>query len=99
MAPGLGDILRGLFGGGGSGGEAAPAAPPEDYKGFTIVPTPRQQGGQWTVEGIIRKGEGEAAREHRLIRADLFAERDDAVAVILSKARRTIDEQGERIFG
>jgi hypothetical protein len=98
MAPGLGDFFRGLFGGG-SGASQEAAAPGEDYKGFTIHPTPNRQGGQWTTEAVIVKVVGEAKKEYRLIRADLFATRDDAIAASLSKAKRTIDEQGDKIFG
>ncbi len=97
MAPGLGDFFRGLFGGGQEAAEAG--APSEDYKGFTIRPASRQQGGQWTTEAVIAKVVGDAPKEYRLIRADLFALRDDAIAASLSKAKRSIDEQGDKIFG
>lgn len=100
MAPGLGDLLRGLFGGGGSAkAEPETLGPPEDYKGFTIRAASRRNGGQWTTEAVISKTLGEATKEHRLIRADLFADRDDAAVASIAKAKRMIDEQGEKIFG
>ena len=37
-------------------------------------------------------------KEHRFIRADRFASKDDAVDTSLRKARQIIDEQGERSF-
>ncbi len=98
MAPGLGDLLRGLFGGGSAQPEAA-AGPAEDYKGFTIRADSRRNGGQWTTEAVITKTVGDVPKEHRLIRADLFAERDDATAASIAKAKRMIDEQGEKLFG
>ncbi len=95
---GIGGFLRGLFGGGSAPAEPE-AGPPEDYKGFTIRAAPGQRGGQWTTEALITKTIDDVTKEHRLIRADLFAERDDAIVASMAKARRMIDEQGERIFG
>jgi hypothetical protein len=37
-------------------------------------------------------------KEHKFIRADRFASREDAVEVTIRKARQLIDQQGERIF-
>src|SRR5262245_1839302 len=97
MTPGIGDFFRGLFGG--LSAAEPPAEAAEDYKGFTILPAPHRQGGQWTTEAVITKVVEGTTKEHRLIRADLFAARDDAIAASLTKAKRTIDEQGDKIFG
>ena len=89
-----------LFGGGGSGaGAEEPAGEPEEYNGFTIRATPFTEGGQYQTCGVITREIGGEVKEHRFIRADRFASREDAVDVTLRKARRMIDEQGERIFG
>lgn len=98
--PGLGDLLRGLFGGGrAAAAEPETAGPAEDYKGFSIQPASRRNGGQWTTEAVISKTVGDAVKEHRLIRADLFADPDDAASASIAKAKRMIDEQGEKLFG
>ena len=52
-------VLRGLSG---SGSKEPARHDAVDYKGFSIVPTPRQVTGGWTTEGIISMGSGEDAR-------------------------------------
>lgn len=42
------------------------------------------------IDGVLR--------EHRFIRADRFASRDDAVEMSFFKARRMIEQDGERLF-
>lgn len=90
-------FLKKLFGGDGAGKEAA--AEPVEHKGFTIRPTPFQQGGQYQTCGVIAKEVGGTMKEHKFIRADRFASVDDAVDVTIRKGRQLIDEQGERLFG
>ena len=91
------EFLRKLVAGGGSGGAAA-AADPVDYNGFQIVPMPSKSEGGWRVQGVITKElEGEL-KTHEFIRADTISDRDGAIEMTVSKAKRTIDEQGERIF-
>ncbi len=87
-----------LFGGGSAAKEEPPLDPVE-HKGFTILPAPFIEGGQYQTCGVITKEIGGEVREHRFIRADRFAAKADAVDVTLRKARQLIDEQGERIFG
>lgn len=87
-----------LFGGSSSAGEE-PAGDPVEYKGFSILPTPFVEGGQYQTCGVISKEIGGETRQHRLIRADRFASKDDAIDVTVRKARQMIDEQGERLFG
>jgi len=79
--------------------EAAPAAAdPVTYNGFQIVPTPRKSDAGWRVQAIISKElEGEV-KTHEFIRADTISDRDGAIEMTISKAKRTIDEQGERLF-
>jgi hypothetical protein len=88
-------FLRGL------GGRKEPDAashPAVEYKGYSIVPTPRKGQGGWTTEGVISKElEGEA-RSERFIRADMLMSEEAAVDYSISKARKIIDEQGDRLF-
>lgn len=67
----------------------------EDYKGFVIIPTPIKDGAGWRLSARIELGD----RSHTLIRADTINDRDEAVAASVAKAKRMIDEQGERLFG
>lgn len=88
-------FLRGL----GAGGAKEPAQHEAvEYKGFRIVPTPRKVTGGWTTEGIISMGAGEETRSERFIRADMLMSEEDAVAYSVTKAKKIIDEQGERVF-
>lgn len=94
-------FLKRLFGFGGS--EAADSkaqAEPvsSEHKGFTILATPYNEGGQFQTCGLIRKEVGGEMKEHKFIRADRFATMDDAVNITLIKARQIIDEQGEGLF-
>lgn len=92
-------FLKRLFGGGAPATAEAPAVSAEtEYKGFSIQATPFREEGQFQTCGVVAKEiEGER-REHRFIRADRFASRDDASENALRKARQLIDEQGERLF-
>lgn len=95
---GIMDGLRSLFAGG-TPKEDAPASEPVTHKDFLIFCEPISEGGQWRLAGRIVHGEGEGRREHDFIRADVFANRNDAEAATLVKARRLIDEQGMDLFG
>lgn len=91
-----------LFGSG-SSPAAEPAEPKTtaqaEHAGFTIEARPyRAEGGQYQTAGTVSKGEGDARREHRFVRADSFSTIEDATEFSLRKARQLIDEQGERIF-
>ena len=88
-------FLRGLGGGRGKEPTQHDAV---DYKGFSIVPTPRQVTGGWTTEGIISMGTGEDTCSERFIRADMLMSEDEAVDYSVNKAKKIIDEQGERLF-
>ena len=99
------DMVRRLFGGrGGDGGPAeaggdATTAGAVEHNGFRIVPQPtRQGGGQFLTAGVIVHEGPAGRREHRFVRADTHATLDEAREFTIAKARRLIDEQGERLF-
>ena len=82
-------------GAGGAGGERSTA---QEYNGFLIQAAPLREGSQWLTAGFISKTIGDEQKEHRFIRADTHASREDAEAFSLTKARLIIDEQGEKLF-
>ncbi|MEQ1770896.1 MAG: HlyU family transcriptional regulator [Devosia sp.] len=88
---------KNLFGGGSGQAEAAPA-PGEEYKGFTIRPTPTPVGSEYQLAGTIEKDVGGELKTYKFVRADRMSSRDDAVSLALGKGRQIIDEQGEGIF-
>ncbi len=69
-----------------------------DYKGYTIRPTPKKEGGRWLTEGVITKELADGVKEHRFIRADINSTKEDADASTIAKAKQIIDEQGDRLF-
>lgn len=89
--------LKKIFGGGESNAPSVGTA--QEYKGFSILPTPIKEGGQWRLAGTISKEIGGAMKEHKFIRADLFSSKDEAVQFAVSKAQLIIDQSGEGIFG
>ena len=90
-------FLKNVLGGGAGNREPEPADPVE-HAGFTIVATPRKAGGGWSTEGRISKVVGSEAKEVHFIRADTSTSREAAITLSVSKARKIIDEQGERVF-
>jgi hypothetical protein len=87
-----------LFGGGDRTGEADTPAQTAEHKGFTIEARPYRESGQFQVAGVIAKGEGEARKEHKFIRADRFPTIEEAADFALMKGRQIVDQQGDRIF-
>jgi hypothetical protein len=82
------------------GGEAAePEAPPVDYNGYRIRPSPYRSGGQYQTAGTIEKDGPDGVRQHRFVRADTHPSREVAVEFTVMKAKQIIDLQGERMFG
>ncbi len=77
--------------------QPAPEASVE-YNGYTIVPTPRQEGGVWRVMGVISKEIDGEAKSHTFVRADTHAGKDETVSLTVAKAKRIIDEQGEKLL-
>jgi hypothetical protein len=91
-------FLKGLLGprGGGAGTPSAEAS--VEYNGATITPAPEKVSGGWRLAGTISKDFGGSRRVHRLDRADTAPDRDAIVAMMIAKAKRLIDEQGDRLF-
>lgn len=88
-------LLAKLFGARPKPAAAAAAHPSEDYNGFTITPTPMKDGPRFRISAVIEKD----GRSHTLIRADTLDEESAAIAASIAKAKRMIDEQGDRLFG
>ena len=89
-------LLSRLFGKGGN--EPAPTAGPETYEGFRIFPDPIKEAGGHRIAARIEMGDGDDAKVHNLVRADLCQTREEAVTMSLAKARQMIDEQGAGLF-
>ncbi len=69
-----------------------------EHEGYRISPSPVSEGGQFRLcAEISREIDGET-KTHRMIRADIFPNRDDAIETSCRKAKQMIDEQGDRIF-
>ena len=90
-------FLKNMLGGGGDDREPE-GADPVEHAGFTIVATPRKASGGWSTEGRIRKVVDGETKEVHFIRADTSTSREAAITLSVSKARKIIDEQGERVF-
>ncbi|WP_299403659.1 HlyU family transcriptional regulator [uncultured Roseobacter sp.] len=86
-------ILSKLFGKGGSAAATA-KKDVEVYEGFRIMPDPEAEGGNYRIAATITKD----GQSYRLLRADTFSDRDEAIRISLRKAKQVIDEQGERLF-
>lgn len=87
-----------LAGGGTEGASGEPAIASVEYKGYRIRPAPYRTNDQYQTAGTIEKDTPEGVKEHRFIRADQYANRDDAIAFTVTKAKQIIDQQGDRIF-
>ena len=63
------------------------------------LPVPRSS---TTAIGSCRRRSTKAfddgVKEHRFIRVDTHASKDDAVSFSITKAQQIIDEQGDRLF-
>jgi len=91
---GLLSSFKSLF----SSSDAAPkidTSKVEEYEGFQIIPMPQKEGGQFRLNGLIRKGE----KEHQMIRADTFGSADQCSQEMLRKSRLLIDQMGDKLFG
>ncbi len=95
-------FLKKLFGRGDKAAEAgaAPAAAKKqlEYNGFLIKATPYKEGGQWQTCGTVSKTIEGAAKEHRFVRADRFADEGSAADHAILKGQQIVDQMGERIF-
>jgi hypothetical protein len=90
-------MLSGLGGAGTDASKDAASAPVE-YNGYRIRPAPYRANNQYQTAGSIEKDTPEGVKEHRFIRADTYASRDDAIAFTVTKAKQIIDQQGDQIF-
>ncbi len=90
-------FLRKLFG---LGGETeSPQAQAVEHEGYNIRPAPIAEGSQFRLCAVISREIGGEMKEHRLVRADMFASRDEAAEASVRKAKLVIKEQGDRMFG
>ena len=92
-------FLKKLFGGGESA-EPAAAKPKRqiEFEGYTIKATPYKEAGQWQTCGVVSKAVEGAVKEHRFIRADRFADEDQAAEHAIIKGKQLVTQVGERMF-
>lgn len=91
-------LIRRLFGGGRSGADRAPEVARESYQGMELIATPQAEGDSWRIAGRILRQGPEGEQVHEFVRADLLPSRDAAAEASLRKARRIVDESGDRLF-
>lgn len=84
--------------GGTTTSKAEGKAEPVAYKGYLIYVEPQDRGGQFGISARITKGEGDAVREHRFLRADTIPSRETCEEITLMKAKVSIDQMGDRLF-
>lgn len=96
---GLGSMLKKLLGGGGAAPVDEDPGEAIDYKGYQIFLKARPVDGLYGVGGLIRREIDGEVREHLFIRADQLPSREQCDEVTLQKARQTIDQLGDEIFG
>lgn len=96
----MASILKDLWGRltGGAGAAAEVEAEPVEYKGYRIRAAPFADGGQFQTAGTIEKEIGGELKQHRFIRAEKHASRDDAESFSITKAQQIVDQQGDRMF-
>lgn len=77
--------------------EAAPVEP-VSYKGYQIMPTPIEEGGQYRISARIDGTVNGEAKSHTLIRADVIRDANEAREASIGKAKQMIDQMGDLIF-
>lgn len=92
-------FLKKLFGGGDKSPDSAGTVEESEYKGFQIVTTPINEGGQFRVCAMISKDVDGEMKTHKLIRADMCSTKEEASTIAMRKSQQMIDEQGERVLG
>ena len=92
----IGGLLGKLFGGGGGRDrEAEPeAGEAVEHGGFTIVPAPIKEGGQYRTAGTISREVDGRMKSARFIRADNHGDRQAAMDHSVRKGMQIVDEQG-----
>ena len=98
MASGFTGFLRNLIAPKAKGEAAPPRGAAVDYKGYAIQPASHQEGTQWITAAVISKQLDDGMKEKHFIRADMFSTKDDADECSINKAKRIIDELGDRLF-
>jgi hypothetical protein len=91
-------FLSRLFGGKSGGDGEGRAGEAVEYSGYRIRPAPFRAEGQFQTAGVIEKDFAEGMKEHRFIRAEKHASKDDAEAFAITKGKQIIDERGDRLF-
>lgn len=98
----MSSFIKGLWarlsGSGDDASSSEPAAEAVEYKGFRIRPAPYPAKGQYQTAGVIERDFEAGTKEHRFIRAETHASKDDASTFAIAKGKQIIDEQGDRIF-
>ena len=95
----IGALLGKLFGGGGGAREPeAEAGEAVEHGGYTIVPAPIREGGQYRTAGTISGEVDGVARSVRFIRADNHADRQAAMDHSVRKGMQIVDEQGAALL-
>ena len=91
-------FLRRLFSPGRGARPTSRADASVEYHGYTITAVPEKESGGWRLAGTISKGTGADRKAHQFVRADTSPDREAIVAMTIAKAKRLIDEQGDRLF-
>ena len=96
----IGGLLGKLFGSGGGGArETEPeAGEAVEHGGYTIVPAPIKEGGQYRTAGTISREVDGTLRSARFIRADNHADRQAAMDHSVRKGMQIVDEQGASLL-
>ncbi len=68
------------------------------HDGFRIAADPIREGSQYRVAATIEKEIDGETKTHRLIRADTLGDAESAAQASVDKAKKLIDEQGDRLF-
>ncbi|MEM8876542.1 MAG: HlyU family transcriptional regulator [Pseudomonadota bacterium] len=91
-------FLKKMFGGGNDGEAQSKPLAEATHEGFHIVAAPMAEGDQFRLAGTISKEINGETKTHQLIRADVFPSAEVAADATIRKAKRVIDEQGDRLF-
>lgn len=100
----IGKFFKSLLGGSGgsagkeTAGDKEELQDPEEYKGFTIVAAPINEGGQYRTAGYISRTVDGVEKKSRFIRADNSTDKEQAISHSKNKARQIIDEQGDSLL-
>ncbi|WP_028022624.1 HlyU family transcriptional regulator [Enterovibrio calviensis] len=71
---------------------------PTEYKGYSIYPEPKSEGGQFRICGRICKEFDGEIKTHNFIRSDLLPSEAGATDLMIKKSQLFIDQMGERMF-